>query len=221
MKPVAHTALLILLLAVCTLYAQTAQAGPGSGGPPAQAAPLGLGGPPQGPPPGETGRPPGDERFFHGLSLMALDEKASVLAEQGKTDAAIRELRKVYAYQLPKDHPVYEVRVRLIGKLAKLLAASGNKEEATKTIEEMLVDVAKDTPAEAAAWFEAGRAYRELGMSDEALKAFDRAIAVSDQLATREFAKADGPEGRGHGPRPGRPGERPPGQAPGPPPPDR
>lgn len=214
MKSLIRTTLLVLVLIASVAQAQTPQAAPGGGSPPAKAAaqgPPGGGGPPQGPPP--------DDRFFHGLSLLALDEKASLLAEQGQTDAAIAELRRVYSYELPKDHPVYEVRVRLIGKLAKLLAQSGHKEEATKALQDMLGDVAKGTPAEAAAWFEAGKAYRELKMPDEALKAFDRAIAVSDELARRGRGPDQGPGGGPRGPRPGRAGEHPPGQAPAPPPP--
>lgn len=162
-----------------------------------------------------------EARFFNGLSLMAIDEKASMLAEGGKTDAAITELKKVYGYDIPKDHPVYEIRVRLIGKLAKLQAASGKKDEAKKTLGDMLVDVAKGTPSEATAWFEAGRAYRELGMTDEALKAFDKAIALSDELAKRDLGPGHGPGGPGgpgeggHGPGPM--DRRPPGQGPEPP----
>jgi tetratricopeptide (TPR) repeat protein len=143
------------------------------------------------PPEGRPGRdrgigPPPDSRFFHGLSLMALDEKASLLAEQGRNDAAIAELRKVYAYDLPKDSPVFEVRVRLVGKLARLLAAAGHTEEAVKTVGDLLTDVAKGTPSEAAAWFEAGKTYRTLGMVEDALRAYDQAIAASDELATHE-----------------------------------
>ncbi|HNX48815.1 MAG TPA: tetratricopeptide repeat protein [Thermoanaerobaculaceae bacterium] len=157
-----------------------------------------------------------EARFFHGMALMALDEKASLLVEAGKPDAAITELRKVYTYDLPKDHPVYEVRVRLVGKLARLLAASDKKDEATRTITEMLADVAKGTPSEAAAWFEAGKTYRELGRIDDALKAFDRAIALSDELSKQSWEHGP-PEGGPRGRRPGGPDDRPMSPAPGPP----
>lgn len=175
------------------------------------------GAPPAGPPgPGGMSRPPMEERFFHGMALMALDEKAGLLVEAGKPEAAIAELRRVYTYDLPKDHPVYEVRVRLVGKLARLLATSGQKDEAIKTVTDLLADVAKGTPSEAAAWFEAGKSYRQLGMTDDALKAFDRAIALSDELSKQSMEHgppAGGPKGR----RPGGPDDRPMVPAPGPP----
>lgn len=192
------TSLLVALLASALAAAQPT---PPSGGP---------GAPPEGRPGRDRGiGPPPDARFFYGLSLMALDEKASLLAEQGRNDAAIAELRKVYAYDLPKNNPVYEVRVRLVGKLARLLATTGHKEEAVKTVQDMLADVAKGTPSEAAAWFEAGKTYRAVGMTDEALKAYDRAIAVSDELATHEWK----PQPQGGGPRERRP-DGPPGAPP-------
>ncbi len=196
---------LLVLLVPCGLLAQTPPA-PATGGSTAAPPQMPGGG---GPPPGDPGRPPKEARFFLGLSLMALDEKAGMLAEAGQTDAAIAELKKVYAYNLPKDHPVYEVRVRLVGKLAVLQAKSGQKAEAVKTIQAMLADVAKGTPAEAAGYFEAGKAYRELKMTDEALKAFDKAIEVSDALAKQEWKPGPPPQGGG-GMRPGGPGERPP-----------
>ncbi len=205
-SPLRVTCLLLTLL-VPTLA--VAQPTPPSGGPAAR---------PEGRPGRDRGMgPPPDARFFHGLSLMALDEKASLLAEQGHNDAAIAELRKVYAYDLPKDSPVYEVKVRLVGKLARLLATAGHTEEAVKTVQDMLADVAKATPSEAAAWFEAGRTYRAVGMTEEALKAYDRAIAVSDELAKREW-KPQPPGGGGpreH--RPDGPPDAPPSRDQGPP----
>lgn len=191
MTSLSRTTSLLVALLVSGLAA--AQPTPPSGGP---------GVPPQGRPDHDRVMgPPPDARFFHGLSLMALDEKASLLAEQGKNDAAIAELRKVYAYDLPKDSPVYEVRVRLVGKLARLLATAGHKEEAVKAVQDLLADVTKGTPSEAAAWFEAGKTYRAVGMTEEALKAYDRAIAVSDELARREW-RPQQPRG---GPREHRP----------------
>jgi len=138
------------------------------------------------PKPGPGG-PPKDALFYRGMAMLALDEKATMLAEAGSTDEAIAELRKVYDYDIPNDHPAFEIKVRLIGELATLYAADGRKAEAVNTIKGMLADLAEGTPAEAAAWFEAGKTYRAAGMVDEALEAFDRAIALSDALAKRSL----------------------------------
>jgi tetratricopeptide (TPR) repeat protein len=157
-----------------------------------------------------------DALFYRGMALLALDEKAGLLEDAGRTDAAIAELGKVYDFDIPKDHPAYEVKVRLLGKLATLYVSNGRKDEAVETIEGMLADVAKGTPAEAAAWFEAGKTYRAAGMTENALEAFDRAIALSDALA--KAAPERGPRpggdrpGRGHG---GSPGHNPPPPPPG------
>jgi tetratricopeptide (TPR) repeat protein len=171
---------LAALLVPATLAAQPSPP-PNRGGPG-----LGSGGPPR-----------ADASFFRGLALMALDEKTTMLVDEGKAEAAIQELRKVYDYDLPRNNPVYEVKVRLIGKLARLCATTGKKAEAAKTIKDMLVDVAAGTPAEAAAWFEAGKTYKEAGMSDEALKAFDRSIELANALAKRGPMPGGVPPGRG------------------------
>jgi tetratricopeptide (TPR) repeat protein len=150
-----------------------------------------------------------EARFFNGMALMALDEKASMLAEAGRSAEAIAELQKVFTYDLPKDHPVYEVRVRLVGKLARLLASTGRKDDAVKTIQDLLADVAAKTPSEAAAWFEAGKTYREVGKTDEALKAFDKAIALSDELSKLRWEPGPAPGANPRNQRPGGPGNRP------------
>jgi tetratricopeptide (TPR) repeat protein len=145
-------------------------------------------------------RGPMEAAFLRAQVLRALDEKVQILLEQGKTDAAIEELRRVYSVDLPKDHPAYEMKVRLIGRLAGVYAGTGKKQEALETLKGLLAELPPGTPAEAAAWLDAGAAYRALGMSDEAIKAFDRAIELSENLARA-----------GGRPLPPRPGGRPPG----------
>ena len=155
-----------------------------------------------------------DAPFFQGQAMRALDEKVSLLLEQRKNDAAIEELRRVYTIGVPKDHPVYEMKARLIGRLAGLYASAGRKTEALETIKGLLAEAPQGTPAEAAVWLDVGTAYRILGMPDEALKAFDRAIELSNRLAQVGWRPAQGPRGRN-------PREGPPGPAPGQAPPDR
>jgi tetratricopeptide (TPR) repeat protein len=148
----------------------------------------------------EPPQPPGPDRnYFSAQILRAIEAKSDLLIEQGKPDAAIEELRRAQAIELPKGQPIYEMKARLLGRLASLLAERGRKKEALETLQRLLADVEPGSPAEAAAQLEAGQAYRTLGMPDEALKAFDRAIELSQKLA-------------GSARSPGRPGLPPPGR---------
>ena len=166
------------------------------------------------------GPPPLDASFFQGQAMRALSEKVDLLLDQKKTDLAVQELRRVYTFDVAKMQPSYEMKVRLIGRLAELYAATGKKTEALDTVKGMLADVSSGTPAEAAACLEAGTVYRALGMPDEALKAFDRAIELSNTLAKsgwrpprRDREPREGAPQRG--PREGPPGDRPPEPPPG------
>ena len=149
-----------------------------------------------------------DASFFQALAMRALNEKVEVLLDQKKTDLAIQELRRVYTFEVAKGQPTYEMKVHLVGRLAELYAATGRKAEALETVKGMLADVASGTPAEAAAWLEAGTVYRGVGMPDEALKAFDRAIDLSNKLAQTGWRppRREGVPQRS--PREGPPGER-------------
>ncbi len=158
------------------------------------------------------GPPPQDASFFQGQAMRALNEKVDILLDQKRTDLAIQELRRVYGFDVPKTQPSYEMKVRLVGRLAGLYAATGKKAEALETVKGMLADVTAGTPAEAAAWLEAGTAYRALAMPDDALKALDRAIELSQKLAQTGWRPPRREGGRG---RPeGAPGQRPPGAPP-------
>jgi tetratricopeptide (TPR) repeat protein len=140
--------------------------------------------------------------------LRAIEEKSDVLLEEGKTDAAVETLQKVFAVDVPKWHPAFEMKTHLVGKLAVTYAKAGRKKEAVETVQKLLAEVPPDTPAEAAALVDAGAVYRQAGMNDEALKAFDRAIALAEKLAK---AAPRGPAGRPMPPPGGRPpGPRPP-----------
>lgn len=161
--------------------------------------PLGLG-----PRPGAEGPPPMERFFFIARELQAVDEKVNLLMQLGKTDAAIEELTRVMTIEVPKGHPVYEVKVHLIARLASISAEAGRKRPALDTIQRLLADVPPGSPAEAEAWLAAGSVYKALGMPEEALKAFDRSIELSQKLAR---------SGRRPGPPQGA-GGRPPGPAP-------
>jgi tetratricopeptide (TPR) repeat protein len=161
---------------------------------------------PMGPPPGG---PPGPDRgFLWGQMLRAIEEKSDLLLEEGKTDAALETLQRVFAVDVPKWHPAFEMKTHLVGKLAVVYMKAGKKKEAVETVQKLLAEVPPDTPAEAAALVDAGAVYRQAGMADEALKAFDRAIALAEKLAK---AAPRGPAGRPMPPPGGRPpGFRPP-----------
>ncbi len=159
--------------------------------------------PPQGPPPhggppeGDRSGPPPD-RFPMALALRALDEKASLLIEQGKTDAALVELKRAFDVDIPKDHPAYELKAQVVGRFAITLTNVGRKKEAVETIQRLLAEVPPGSVSEAAAWLDAGTVYKQSGMPEEALKAFDRSIELAQKLA-----KTRGPAGRPPQPPPG------------------
>jgi len=154
------------------------------------------GGPPGPPPDGERPEPP--DRFPTALALRALDEKARLLLEQGKADAALVEMKRAFDVVVPKDHPAYELKAQVIGRFAATLAEVGRKKEAVETIQRLLAEVPAGSVAEAAAWLDAGTVYKQCGMPEEALKAFDRSIELAQKLA-----KARGPAGRPPQPPPG------------------
>jgi tetratricopeptide (TPR) repeat protein len=148
----------------------------------------------------------GPRGFLYAQMMRAIDEKTNVLLEQGKTDAAAKELERVFTIDIPREHPAYEGKAHLIGKLAAAYAAQGKKKEAVETLEKLLADVPPGSVAEASAWLDAGVVYKQVGLPDKALEAFDRAIALSEKLAKNP---PRGPAGR---PLP--PGGRPPGNRP-------
>jgi tetratricopeptide (TPR) repeat protein len=142
--------------------------------------------------------PPDDDRMFFQLQVMrAIDEKVTLLIEQGKLQAASQELRRVQAIEVPREHPAFGMKARLIGRLALAHAELGAKVEALDVVSKLLAEVLPGSPAEAAAYLDAGVVYRRLGMAEEALKAFDRAIELSEKLAEsgRRFPPG-GPRGR-------------------------
>ncbi len=163
----------------------------------------------EGQPPDQGGPPPGsrpDATFFRAQAMRALNEKVDILMEQGKSDAAIAELRRVDTFDIPRENPAFELKIRLLGKLAGLYATAGHKEEALATIKRVLAEAPAGSPAEAAAWLDAGTVYRTLGMADDALKAFDRAIDLSNALARSGWRPHEGQPARR--PRGGGPPER-------------
>ena len=168
---------------------------------PAQGAPPRAGGP-------EAPAPFPDRGFLLAQVIRAYGEKAALLFDQGKPEAAIEELRKGAAVDVPKDHPAYELKVQLMGRLAVALADTGRTKESVEAVQKLLADVPPGSVAEAQAWLDAGVVYRRAGMPDEALKALDRSIELSQKLA-----KTRGPAGRSPIPprgQPGRPASQPP-----------
>ena len=186
-----------LLAALSLVSPPLAAQAPEPGGPPG-AAPGGM-------PPGRRGPggpPPGDNGFLWAQAMQALEQKASLLLEMGKADAAIDELKRVYSVDVPKDAPVYELKARLVGRLANLQADTGRKKEATETVQRLLADVPQGSVAEASAWLDAGSVYRKVGLSDEALRAFDRAVDLSQKLAASRGPAGRQPPPGGRPPRP-------------------
>lgn len=190
--------LMALLLPAMSAAQQPPPSQPGSGRPP---GPRREG---QSPPP-----PAKDAVFFKVQALQATEEKVDLLLEMKRVDAAIEELKKGLAIDIPKDSPAYEMKCHLAGRLAKAYADAGRKAEALDTVKKLLGDVLPGTPAEATAWLEAGSVYKKLKMSDEALKAFDRAIELSKKLAATGWKPAGPPPGPPGGSRPGPGGDRP------------
>lgn len=146
-----------------------------------------------------------DRVFFLMQSLRAIEAKTSLLLEQGKNEAAIEELKKVAAVEIPKELPLYEAKAHLIGRLAITYTNIGKKKEAVETIQKLLADVQPGSVAEATAYLDAGVVYRQAGMPDEALKAFDRALELSQKLAKTPRGPAGRP-GLPPGPLGGPPG---------------
>ena len=146
----------------------------------------------------------GDRCFYAAQELHALDAKVSLLVQMGRTDAALEELARVEAVEVPKSHPVYEVKAHLIGRFAVTLAEAGTKKPALETLQRLLADIPPGSPAEASAWLDAGTVYKTLSMPDEALKAFDKAIELAQKLARsgRRSMPMMGPGGRPPGPTP-------------------
>ena len=166
----------------------------------AQPAPAPAGALPRSPDP--RGGP--DRVFFLAQEVRALDEKVSLLVETGKPDVAIAVARKAEGVDIPKDHPAFELKVHLLARTAQIYADTGRKKEALEALAKVGADVPKDGPAEAAFLLDAGRVYRKLNMPDEALKAFDRVIELSDKLSRMGRRFDPGPGGR-PGPPPGPP----------------
>lgn len=161
------------------------------------------------PPEGDRGGPPPD-RFPVALALRALDEKASLLLEQGKTDAALGEMKRAFELDVPKTGPAYEMKAQLIGRFAITLAEAGRKKDAVETIQKLLAEAPSGSVAEAAAWLDAGSVYRKAGMPEEALRAYDRSLELSKRLAKAGPSEgARRPPGERHGPPPEPPGPPP------------
>ncbi len=153
-------------LRLCAFLLSTLAAG---SAPAQQGVPQGQGGP--------------DRGYLYGQILRAIDEKASMLIEQGKGEAAAEEMKRASTLDVPKDHPVFEMKIHLLGRLAITYTNLGRKQDALDTIRKVLADVPPGTVAEANAWLDAGTVYRQSGQPEEALKAFDRAIELSQKLA--------------------------------------
>jgi len=99
------------------------------------------------------------------------------------------------------------MKVHLAGRLALVYAESGRTEDAVKVTQALLASVPPGSVAEATAQLDAGQVYRQLGMTEEALKAFrpgNRAVRQAGASAPWARGTA-GPPPRGEGPPPPRP----------------
>jgi tetratricopeptide (TPR) repeat protein len=142
----------------------------------------------QGPPQGQGGP---DRGYLYGQILRAIDEKASMLIEQGKGEAAAEEMKRASTIDVPKDHPVFEMKVHLLGRLAITYTNLGRKQEALDTIRKVLdVPLREAWPRPMPA--STPTVYRQSGQPEEALKAFDRATELQ-KLRTDGTLRA--PEG--------------------------
>ncbi len=173
--------------------AQEGQPVPRPGAPPPHGAPGGV--PPAPDPAG----------FFQAQAMRAMDEKGSLLLEMGKPAEAVAALKDVYSLDVPKQSPLFELKVHVIGSLAKAYLAAGQKAQALETMKGALAEVPPGSPAEAAAWLEAGTVYKKAGLPEEALKAFDKSIELSKKLAAGGFAPPSPPGALGSRPGPGGP----------------
>ena len=155
----------------------------------------------QGPP------PPREDDFLYAQMFRAIEMKTDMLVEQGKVEAAIAEMEKALAIEVGPGVPAYEMKVHLAGRLALTYAQAGRNADAIQATQMLLAGVPPGSVVEATAQLDAGQVYRQLGMTEEAMKAFDRAIELSAKLARRPRGPA-GPHGqprRGDGPPPPRP----------------
>lgn len=125
----------------------------------ALAASFGLRGqeaPPQGKPPGGPpphgapggGMPPAPDPagFFQAQAMRAMDEKGSLLLEMGKPAEAVLALKDVYTLDVSRESPMFELRVHVIGSLAKAYLASGQKAQAIDTLKKALAEVPPAPP---------------------------------------------------------------------------
>ncbi len=164
--------------------------------------------PPHGGPDGAMPPAPDPAGFFQAQAMRAMDEKGTLLLEMGKPAEAVAALKDVYTLDVPKQSPMFELKVRVIASLAKAYLAAGQKAQALDTMKRVLAEVPPGSPAEAAAWLEAGTVYKKAGMPEEALNAFDKSIELSKKLAAGGFVPPPHPGALG--PRSG-PGGPPPG----------
>jgi tetratricopeptide (TPR) repeat protein len=152
------------------------------------------------------GPPPPPNNFIYAQMFRAIAMKTDMLVEQGKVEAAIAEMEKALAVDIRRDEPAYEMKAQLAGRLALTYAQVGRDADAVQTLQKLLAEVPSGSVAEAGALLDAGQVYRQLGMTEEAMKAFDRAIELSAKLARRPRGPA-GPDRppRGDAPPPPRP----------------
>lgn len=198
------------ILAVLAAAALAASSGLRGQEAPPQGNPGGP--PPHGAPGGGMPPAPDPAGFFQAQAMRAMDEKGSLLLEMGKPAEAVVALKDVYTLDVPVQSPMFELKVHVIGSLAKAYLAAGQKAQAIDTLKKALAEVPPGSPAEAAAWLEAGTVYKKAGMPDEALKAFDKSIELSKKLAAGGLhppppGSAQGPRSSPGGPPPG--GDRP------------
>jgi tetratricopeptide (TPR) repeat protein len=179
MKTAKRTIALLVALAMPVMFAaQDAQPQAERGGPPPRRGAPGEGMP----------QMPDPSGFFQAQAMRAIDEKGSLLLEMGKTAEAIQALQEVYTLDVSTQSPMYELKVHVIGSLAKAYLAAGQKSQALETMRKLLSEVPAGSPSEAAAWLEAGGVYKKAGMPEDALKAFDRSIELSKKLAASGWA---------------------------------
>jgi tetratricopeptide (TPR) repeat protein len=130
--------------------------------------------------------------------------------EQGKTDAALVEMKRAFDLDVPKVGPAYEMKAQLIGRFAITLAEAGRKKDSVDTIRKLVAEAPAGSVAEANAWLDAGSVYRKAGMPEEALKAFERSLELSQKLTKtrgRERWPLSLPPGERRVPPPPRPPE--------------
>jgi tetratricopeptide (TPR) repeat protein len=167
--------------------------------------PSALAAQPGPPPAGSLPRSPDgrsfpDRVFYLAQQIRAMDEKVSLLVEAGKPDVAITVAGKAEAVDVPPDHPAYDLKIHLLARAAQIYADTGHRKEALEVLSKVGADVPKGGPAEAAFLLDAGRVYRRLNMPEEALKAFDRVIELSEELSRMGRRYDPGPRARSGSP---------------------